>query len=70
MIDNFTAAPVYLANVHKEAAMNGSLSSGVKCPAAWNASLSVLDETLRKINSDYDAKRSHDLALVAPAFIP
>ena len=26
----------------------------------------VLDESLRQINSDYDAKRSHDLALVAP----
>ena len=27
---------------------------------------SVLDKTLRSINSDYDAKRAHDLALVAP----
>jgi hypothetical protein len=26
----------------------------------------VLDTTLRSINSDYDAKRAHDLALVAP----
>jgi hypothetical protein len=26
----------------------------------------VLDNTLRSINSDYDAKRAHDLALVAP----
>jgi len=26
----------------------------------------ILDETLRKVNSDYDAKRFHDLALVGP----
>jgi hypothetical protein len=26
----------------------------------------VLDESLRSINSDYDAKRRHDLALVEP----
>jgi hypothetical protein len=25
-----------------------------------------LDNTLRKVNSDYDAKRAHDIALVAP----
>ena len=30
----------------------------------------ILDEVLREINSDYDAKRHKDLALIAPVVYP
>jgi hypothetical protein len=35
-------------------------------PDDMNKFTKLLDDTLREVNSDYDAKRNHDLALVAP----
>lgn len=35
-------------------------------PASLEQFTHILDEALRELNSDYDAKRSHDLALVTP----
>lgn len=64
VIDNFTAAPIFL-----EQGKRGGhewiieFKSG---PDDLRAFSHHLDETLRTINSDYDAKRQHDLALVAP----
>lgn len=64
VIDNYTAAPVYL-----EKSKRGGHEWIIEFKAEPNDFEKfgkVLDDTLRKVNSDYDAKRSHDLALVAP----
>jgi len=64
IIDNFTAAPVFL-EANKKGGHEWIIEFRKK-PADLTAFTHTLDETLRQINSDYDAKRSHDLALVAP----
>ncbi|MBA4144387.1 MAG: hypothetical protein DI538_00605 [Azospira oryzae] len=64
VIDNYTAAPVYL-----EKSKRGGHEWIIEFkspPNDFDRFGKILDETLRKVNSDYDAKRSHDLALVAP----
>jgi hypothetical protein len=64
VIDNFTAAPIYLEK-SKRGGHEWIIEFKVK-PSDLNHFTHILDETLRQINSDYDAKRAHDLALVAP----
>jgi len=64
VIDNFTAAPVYL-----EKGQRGGHEWIIEFrvqPRNMEEFNGVLDDTLRRINSDYDAKRAGDLALVAP----
>jgi len=64
VIDNFTAAPIYL-----EQGKRGGHEWIIEfrlMPGNLDEFNFVLDKTLRSINSDYDAKRAHDLALVAP----
>jgi hypothetical protein len=64
VIDNFTAAPIYL-----ERSQRGGhewIIEFKKQPEDMGRFTAILDETLRNINSDYDSKRAHDLALVAP----
>ena len=64
VMDNFTAAPIYL-----ETSRQGGhewIIEFKKEPSSIDNFTVVLDETLRKVNSDYDAKRSNDLALKAP----
>ncbi len=67
-VRDFTAAPVYFA-AH-EAASRGGHEWAVEFvgspPAAPAQFARVLDATLRELNSDYDAKRHRDLALVPP----
>ena len=64
IIDNFTAAPVYLQE-GKKGGHEWIIEFKVK-PSNLADFTHVLDKTLRSINSDYDSKRAHDLALVAP----
>lgn len=64
VIDNFTAAPVFLEKGRK-GGHEWIIEFKVK-PKSLEQFNRVLDETLREVNSDYDAKRQHDLALVAP----
>ncbi|QOI96751.1 MAG: GH3 auxin-responsive promoter family protein [Flammeovirgaceae bacterium] len=64
IIDNYTAAPIFL-DANKKGGHEWIVEFKVK-PADLAQFTYVLDTTLRQINSDYDAKRSHDLALVAP----
>ncbi len=64
VIDNFTAGPVYLEQ-GKKGSHEWIIEFKVK-PTDQKKFNHVLDETLRKINSDYDAKRMHNLALEAP----
>lgn len=64
VIDNFTAAPIYLEK-SKRGGHEWIIEFKVQ-PNSMNTFCHILDETLRKVNSDYDAKRAHDIALVAP----
>jgi hypothetical protein len=64
IIDNFTVGPIYLDEGRK-----GSHEWVVEFktpPQNLDEFAHILDSTLRQINSDYDAKRSHNLALIAP----
>lgn len=64
VIDNFTAAPVYLKE-GKKGRHEWIIEFKVP-PSDETAFARILDETLREINSDYDAKRAQDLALMEP----
>src|SRR5882724_5622240 len=64
VIDNYTAAPIYL-----EKSKRGGhewIIEFKKQPESLDHFIVALDEMLRKVNSDYDAKRAHNIALVAP----
>jgi hypothetical protein len=63
-IDNFTAAPIYL-NEGKKGSHEWIIEFKV-LPKNLQEFTSALDESLREINSDYDAKRANDLALIIP----
>jgi hypothetical protein len=68
LIENFTAAPIYL-----EKSKRGGhewIIEFRKNPGDLERFKQELDKTLRAINSDYDAKRMHDLALIAPTIHP
>jgi GH3 auxin-responsive promoter len=64
VIDNFTAAPVYLAE-GKKGRHEWIVEFKVK-PSSIDHFTKVLDTTIRRLNSDYDAKRRHDMALIEP----
>ncbi|HEY0741473.1 MAG TPA: GH3 auxin-responsive promoter family protein [Chryseosolibacter sp.] len=64
IIDNFTAAPIFL-----EKGKRGGhewLIEFKQSPESLQLFTKILDTTLREVNSDYDAKRKHDLALIEP----
>lgn len=64
VISNFTAAPMYM-----ESGKRGGhewVIEFVKEPDSLPRFTRVLDETLREVNSDYDAKRQNDIALQEP----
>jgi hypothetical protein len=64
-IANFTAAPIYFENSSAKGTHEWVIEFQ-KAPSDKAKFDSLLDEHLREINSDYDAKRYKDLALVAP----
>ncbi|MBS1558476.1 MAG: GH3 auxin-responsive promoter family protein [Bacteroidetes bacterium] len=64
VIDNYTAAPIYF-----EKSKRGGhewIVEFKKQPENMERFATALDEMLRKVNSDYDAKRAHNIALIAP----
>jgi hypothetical protein len=64
IISNFTAAPVYM-----ESGKRGGhewLIEFEREPNNLEQFTKILDETLREVNSDYDAKRQNDIALQEP----
>jgi hypothetical protein len=67
VMTNFTAAPVYIQEGKK--GRHQWLIEFKELPSSMEEFTRVLDETLRDINSDYDAKRVHDLALSAPEVV-
>lgn len=60
-VDNFTAAPKHLSH-NKSGAHEWVIEFG-KAPADTEDFADQLDAEIRKINSDYDAKRHRDIAL-------
>ncbi|WP_181305244.1 GH3 auxin-responsive promoter family protein [Rufibacter sp. XAAS-G3-1] len=63
-ITNFTAAPVYFEGKSKGG--HQWIIEFSRQPSSLEQFTEVLDQTLRTVNSDYDAKRQKDLALQAP----
>jgi hypothetical protein len=64
VIDNFTVAPIFL-----EKSKRGGhewVIEFIKKPSDLDQFRDILDSTLREVNSDYDAKRAHGLALMLP----
>ncbi|MDB5117765.1 MAG: hypothetical protein JWQ79_3257 [Mucilaginibacter sp.] len=64
IIREYTAAPVYFNG--NESGAHEWLIEFEKKPAEFERFVDLLDETLRRINSDYDAKRFKDMALRRP----
>jgi hypothetical protein len=64
VIDNFTAAPVYLKEGNK--GRHEWIIEFKIPPMDQEEFARILDQSLREINSDYDAKRAQDLALIEP----
>ena len=63
-LTDFTAAPVYLGLTTR--GRHEWLFEFAQLPTDMARFAQVLDDTLRHLNSDYDAKRQHDLALAPP----
>lgn len=63
-IENFTAGPIYLASSQKGG--HEWIVEFAKDPEDLERFKQILDEKLREINSDYDAKRYKDIALEPP----
>lgn len=63
-ISNYTAAPVYMKNTNSGA--HEWIIEFIDTPKDINQFTSILDTTLREINSDYDAKRTKDISLGFP----
>jgi hypothetical protein len=64
IITNFTVAPVYFEG--RSRGGHEWVIEFAQAPGDLKKFEYLLDSTLREINSDYDAKRQQDLALVAP----
>lgn len=64
IIDNYTAAPIFMDNTHKGG--HEWVVEFKQPPNHLETFVQVLDQTLRQVNSDYDAKRYHDMALQLP----
>ena len=64
IIDNFTAAPIYFDEGNKGG--HEWIIEFKKQPDNLERFTQFLDEKLREINSDYDAKRYKDMALLPP----
>ncbi|NQZ76116.1 MAG: GH3 auxin-responsive promoter family protein [Ekhidna sp.] len=64
IIDNFTAGPMYLGDGQKGG--HEWMIEFTTVPNDVNRFTKLLDEKLREVNSDYDAKRYKDIALQQP----
>ena len=64
IMNNFTAAPIYIEQ-NKRGGHEWIIEFHIP-PPNMEQFAGILDDTLRQVNSDYDAKRFHDLALIAP----
>jgi hypothetical protein len=67
VMTNFTAAPIYIVEGKK--GKHQWLIEFKSLPDSMDRFTIMLDGALREINSDYDAKRAHDLALALPEVV-
>ena len=65
-VDNYTAAPIYFEGTSKGG--HEWLIEFLQPPDDLDLFVTTVDTTLRKLNTDYDAKRQGDLALARPIF--
>ena len=65
VIEEYTAAPVYLTN--KQAGRHQWMIEFKKAPENKEEFIDLLDQKLREINSDYEAKRKGNMALAFPS---
>ncbi|QJD95309.1 GH3 auxin-responsive promoter family protein [Mucilaginibacter robiniae] len=68
IIRDYTAAPVYFTD--NKGGGHEWIIEFEKRPVEFDRFVDLLDETLRKVNSDYDAKRFKDMALHRPKVHP
>jgi hypothetical protein len=68
LVSDYTAAPIFMNSRTNGDARGGHewIIEFSRPPAQLDRFGRVLDETLRRINSDYDAKRYRDMALTPP----
>lgn len=66
VISEYTAAPIYMNNESKGKGGHEWVVEFEREPDDFERFVHILDETLRQVNSDYDAKRYQDLALQKP----
>ncbi|WP_027001059.1 GH3 auxin-responsive promoter family protein [Eisenibacter elegans] len=64
IISNFTAAPIYMSDRSKGG--HEWVIEFEREPEDLEIFTHILDKTLREVNSDYDAKRYQDMALLMP----
>jgi hypothetical protein len=64
VLNNFTAGPIYLGTESKGG--HEWIIEFARSPSSMDDFTTVLDQTLRDVNSDYDAKRHMDMALIKP----
>ena len=64
VVSDFTAGPVYMGDGSR--GRHEWIIEFSKEPSSRELFSQVLDETLRQVNSDYDAKRYQDMALLPP----
>lgn len=64
IVQEYTAGPVYFSD--NKAGSHEWIIEFEKKPAEFERFVDLLDESLRKLNSDYDAKRFKDMALHRP----
>ena len=67
IIKEYTAAPIFMASETK--GTHEWLVEFEKAPSSYDTFLTVLDETLQAVNSDYEAKRYKDITLEKPHLI-
>jgi hypothetical protein len=63
-VTEYTAAPIYFSDNHNGA--HEWLIEFETAPTDINEFTTILDENLKKLNSDYEAKRSYNLSLAMP----
>lgn len=64
---NYTAAPVY--SISGQSGYHQWLIEFARMPNDHNRFMQLLDQHLREVNSDYDAKRTGDIFLAAPSLV-
>ena len=69
LVENFTAAPRFMGESGKQGCHEWIIEFA-RLPDSTETFVRALDETLRRINTDYDAKRTKDIAVTQPVVHP